>query len=312
MDETFFKGMTYGWESTRGAYRQPYAEDSLRKLAETGSEWIALSFWTWQDTVHSTEIYFDYGYTMTDRDIEHTVKLAKQLGLKVCLKPVVNSRDGIWRARIGFPEDGDVYWAAWFKSYTNFIKHYAELAEELECELFCIGCEMVATESRETEWRNLISEVKGLYTGPIVYNANHGKEEGIEWLDEVDYIGTSAYYPVASVPGDSLENMRASWEQQKPRLKALADRFGKSLSLLKSAAEVRSAVPPCHGISRIRSFRLPRRSRRISTGRRWKPSGMKPGSPASSGGTGVQSCIRRMKLQLMSVLIFTARKLNRY
>ncbi len=229
MQEVFFKGMTYGWETPRGVYRTEEAEDSLRKLAETGSEWIALSFWTWQDTVFSTNIYFDYGYTPTDRDIAHTVKLAKELGLKVCLKPVVNSRDGIWRARIGFPEDGDVYWAEWFRNYTNFLKHYAELAEELECEMFCIGCEMVATEGREAEWREVIRETRSLYSGPIVYNANHGKEEGIAWLDEVDLIGTSAYYPVASAPGESYENMLAAWERQKPRLKALSEKFGKQL-----------------------------------------------------------------------------------
>jgi hypothetical protein len=227
--DVFLKGMTYGWGSKRGEYRTEYAEDSMRKLAETGSEWIALSFWTWQDTVHSTEIHYDYGYTVTDRDLAHAVQQAKQLGLKVCLKPVVNSRDGIWRARIGFPEEGEVYWAAWFRSYTNFIKHYAELAEELECEMFCIGCEMVGTESRTAEWRQLIQVVTNLYTGPIIYNANHGKEEGIEWLDEVDFIGTSAYYPVASVPGDSYENMLAGWERQKPRLKSLSERFGKPL-----------------------------------------------------------------------------------
>ena len=229
MKDVFLKGMTYGWGSTRGEYRTAYAAESMRKLAETGSEWIALSFWTWQDTVHSTEIHFDYGYTPTDRDIAHAVQQAKQLGLKVCLKPVVNSRDGIWRARIGFPEEGDVYWALWFRSYTNFIKHYAELAEELECEMFCIGCEMVATESRTVEWRQLIKEVNKLYTGPIIYNANHGKEEGIQWLDDVDYIGTSAYYPVASVPGDSYENMLAGWKLQKPRLEALSKKFGKSI-----------------------------------------------------------------------------------
>lgn len=229
MKDIFLKGMTYGWETPRGEYRKDYAEDSMRKLAETGSEWIALSFWTWQDTIHSTDIYFDYGYTPTDRDVEHSVRLAKELGLKVCLKPVVNSRDGIWRARIGFPEDADIYWAAWFRSYTNFIKHYAELAEELGCEMFCIGCEMVGTEARETEWRTLIDEVRNLYSGPIVYNANHGKEEGIQWLDAVDLIGTSAYYPVASVPGDSYENMLAEWQKQKPRLKALAERFSKPL-----------------------------------------------------------------------------------
>ncbi|MDQ6422892.1 glycosyl hydrolase family 53 [Paenibacillus sp. LHD-117] len=226
---SFFKGMTYGWGAGRGDYRQPYAVDSLRNLRETGSEWIALSFWTYQDHVYSTSIPFDYGYTMTDRDIAFAVKEAKALGLKVCLKPVVNSRDGIWRAHIGFPDDamGVPYWDAWFKSYTNFICHYAELAEELGCEMFCIGCEMVKTESKSEYWRALIERVRSIYSGPIIYNGNHGKEEGISWFDAVDYIGTSAYYPVGKRPGDSVESMMEGWEEQKAKLAALSRKFGK-------------------------------------------------------------------------------------
>ncbi|MNM14959.1 hypothetical protein D3C81_251820 [compost metagenome] len=227
MYEHFIKGMTYGWGAKRGEYRTPEAENSLNKLAETGSEWIALSFLTWQDTIHSTRVYFDYGYTPTDRDIMHAVKKAKALGLKVCLKPVVNSRDGIWRARIGFPDEAEQYWDEWFQSYGDFILHYAELAEELGCEMFCIGCEMVATERRSSQWRKLIGEVREIYTGPIVYNANHGKEDGIDWLDAVDIIGTSAYYPVASGPGETYEHMLAEWERVKPGLKKLSERYGK-------------------------------------------------------------------------------------
>lgn len=230
-DKPFFKGMTYGWGSTRGAYRQPYAVDSMKKLKETGSEWIALSFWTFQDHVYSTSIPFDYGYTMTDRDIEFAVKQAKDLGLKVCLKPVVNSRDGIWRAHIGFPnEDGGTpYWDAWFKSYTHFMLHYAELAEELGCEMLCIGCEMVKTETKSVYWRRLIAEIRQVYSGPLIYNANHGKEDGIQWFDAVDYIGTSAYYPVGKMPGDSLESMIQGWEAQKPKLEALSKKFNKPI-----------------------------------------------------------------------------------
>lgn len=312
MKDVFLKGMTYGWGSKRGEYRTEYAEDSMRKLAETGSEWIALSFWTWQDTVHSTEIHYDYGYTVTDRDLAHAVQLAKQLGLKVCLKPVVNSRDGIWRARIGFPEEGEIYWAAWFRSYTNFIKHYAELAEDLECEMFCIGCEMVGTESRTAEWRQLIQEVTNLYTGPIIYNANHGKEEGIEWLDEVDFIGTSAYYPVASVPGDSYENMLAGWERQKPRLKSLSERFGKPLVFIEIDAEVLMDVPPCHGTLHTQTYRIQKMNKPTSIGQRWKHSGMNLGLPVTSGGTGARNYMPWKRLPLTVVLIFMAKKPNKF
>lgn len=230
-ERVFFKGMTYGWGASRGEYRQPYAMDSLNKLMETGSEWIALSFWTYQDNVYSTEISFDYSYTMTDRDIAHAVREAKAKGLKVCLKPVVNSKDGIWRAHIGFPGDEQAvpYWDAWFQSYSSFISHYAELAEELGCEMFCVGCEMVGTEGQSGYWRKLIQQVRTLYSGPIIYNANHGKEHGADWFDEVDYIGISAYYPVGKRPGDSMESMLEGWESQKPKLAALSQAFGKPI-----------------------------------------------------------------------------------
>jgi len=227
----FIKGMTYGWNSKRGAYRQPYALESLRKLKDTGSEWIALSFYTYQTNVFSTEITFDYGFTMTDRDIEHAVRQAKGLGLKVCLKPVVNSKDGIWRAHIGYPPEtaSKPYWDAWFKSYSNFLLHYAELAEELGCEMICIGCEMIKTESQTEHWRKLIADVRRLYRGPLVYNANHGSEEGVEWFDEVDVIGTSAYYPVASKAGESAKAMMKRWQPVKKKMAKLHKKFGKPI-----------------------------------------------------------------------------------
>jgi hypothetical protein len=227
--ELFIKGMTYGWNTTRGAYRAPEAVDSLKKLKETGSEWIALSFYTFQENVFSTEITFDYGNTMTDRDIEFAVRTAKELDLKVCLKPVVNSKDGLWRARIGFPDDAVTYWKKWFHSYTQFLLHYAELAEELGCEMFCIGCEMIGTESKTEHWTAVIEQVRKVYNGPIVYNANHGKEEGVEWFDQVDIIGTSAYYPVAENPGDSEEIMIQNWQNVKGRIEKLHQKFNKPI-----------------------------------------------------------------------------------
>ncbi|MCY0875182.1 MAG: glycosyl hydrolase family 53 [Firmicutes bacterium] len=231
MDRLLIKGMTYGWGASRGEYRTESAKDSLEQLRETGSEWIALSFWTWQDTVYSTEIPFDYGYTVTDRDIAAAVANAKELGLKVCLKPVVNSRDGIWRAHIGFPpEEGSrPYWDKWFKSYEQFLVHYAELAQELGCEMFCVGCEMVKSEAQEAHWRAVIARVREVYQGPLIYNANHGSEEGVRWFDAVDLIGTSAYYPVADGPGETEDNMLMRWQATKERFVRLHEQFQKPI-----------------------------------------------------------------------------------
>lgn len=226
------KGMTFGWGAQRGDYRKAATRDSLKALKDTGAEWIALSFWTWQANVFSTEIEFDYGYTVTDHDLQRVIEMARNLDLKVVMKPVVNSRDGFWRGMIQFPEEAGGrtdYWQAWFRSYRHFINHYAELSQDFAVDMFCIGCEMVKTEHREQDWLQVIADVRQRYDGPLIYNANHGSEEAITWFSALDLIGTSAYYPVATAPGSSWETMAESWKAVKPRLARLADRFQKPL-----------------------------------------------------------------------------------
>lgn len=227
--------MTFGWGASRGVLRSESAQQSLERLrTNSGAEWIALSFWTWQDHIYATEIPFDYGYTVTDLDITDTIARAHDLGLKVCLKPVVNSRDGIWRAHIGFPDEAgaEPYWRRWFDSYRNFLRHYAEIAEAAGCELFSVGCEMIKTESQEALWRGVIDAVRQAYGGPLVYNANHGGEERVPFWDALDLIGTSAYYPVGPRPGASWEEMAAHWDPVRSRLRALAERTAKPIAFL--------------------------------------------------------------------------------
>ncbi len=225
----FMKGFTYGFNGRRGMYRSEQAALSMERMAALGGDWAALAFPVAQDTFHATVIRPDYRYTVTDRDVETAVNRLHGLGLKVCMKPIVNCADGIWRAHIHFPEpetgEGK-YWKEWFSSYTAFLCHYAEIAEETGCEMFCVGCEMLGTEEQEERWRNAIGEVRKIYRGPLVYNTNHGHEEAVKWWDAVDYIGTSAYYRVGKVPGDTVESMMEGWEREKRVLRALSERNG--------------------------------------------------------------------------------------
>ena len=226
------KGFTYGYDGRRGAYRTPEAALSMERMAALGGDWAALAFSVAQDSCFSTLIRPDYRYTVTDKDIACAVDRLHALGLKVCLKPMVNCADGVWRARISFPEpeSGDrSYWREWFSSYTAFLCHYAEIAADTGCEMFCVGCEMLGTEPREAEWRDAVAAVRGLYHGPLVYNTNHGHEDGVPWWDVVDYIGTSAYYRVAQVPGDTVEHMTEAWRARIPALRALSEKHGKQI-----------------------------------------------------------------------------------
>lgn len=229
----WIKGFTYGWMGKKGDYRTKMAVLSQDKLFELGINWICLSFPVMQKSFSSTEIFYDYRTTITDKDLEFVIERAHNRGIKVCLKPVVNSADGMWRALIDFPDADmlgrDRYWGEWFEAYGAFLCHYAELAQDTGCEMFCIGCEMSGTERKEEHWRALIKSIRSIYKGPIVYNTNHGREDKVSWFDAVDYIGTSAYYSVGRVPGDSRENMLSQWNRVGEGLKKLSAKLGKQI-----------------------------------------------------------------------------------
>ena len=83
-------------------------------------------------------------------------------------------------------------WDQWWVDYTNYIVHYAKIAQEKQVPVLCLGCEMNSTEAFEDKWRNLIAKVRGVYHGQITYDVNHGNEEQVKWLDDLDFISLSA------------------------------------------------------------------------------------------------------------------------
>lgn len=199
-------GYTYGFFGKRGQYRSKEGIASQDALYDIGVNWMCLAVAVMQKTCISTQMHFSYKDTPSDRDIMAAVERAHARGVKVCLKPMVNCEDHIWRARISFPEGEagrDPYWDEWFDNYTDFMVYYAELAKECGCEMLCLGCEMCGTEHKEKHWRKLISRVREVYDGKLMYNTNHDHEMVANWYDAIDIIGTSAYYPVGAIfPGE--------------------------------------------------------------------------------------------------------------
>lgn len=196
-------GMTWGWTGVRGSWGTPAAADSMAKMAEHGVNWTALAYAAEQATPFSTEIPFDAEPTVTDDEIVQAIRGAHALGLKVCLKPVVNVADGTWRAHIGFFDwdvPGEPSWTDWFAAYRRFIVHAARIAEAEGCEMLCVGCEMVRADGQEAHWRRLIAEVREVYSGLITYNCDKYQEDRVTWWDAVDVISSSGYYPSGSWP----------------------------------------------------------------------------------------------------------------
>jgi hypothetical protein len=201
-----FKGMSYcGWDAN--AYSTADSNTSLARLKDTGCQWVAINVWWFQDTINSTVIEPNYTlYSVRPESVKVAVDRCHQLGMKVMLKPNVDLAhdSGHWRGQI-------VPSTAWFNEYHNFINFWADFAEQNNVELFCIGCELVNTSSWADAWRWVANDVRTHYSGPIVYAANHGDEQNINWWDALDYIGIDAYYALTGEYDPTPAELASAW-----------------------------------------------------------------------------------------------------
>jgi hypothetical protein len=213
---SFQKGMSYAswWQ---GQYSTLEADQSFANLAATGANWVAIIVTGYQETYTSTVITRDLPKTPTDEDLTHAIAKAHDLGLRVMLKPHVDLSDDSthWRGDIGVAFADEAQWQAWFVSYGEFIDHYAALAQDNKVEQFCVGTELVATSSREENWREVLEGVRQHFEGSITYASNHGGEEqSITWWDAVDYIGVDAYYALSDKNDPTVDELKAAWVQR--------------------------------------------------------------------------------------------------
>lgn len=215
----FIKGITFAPFARRGFLSRREAFESLDNLIErTNANLIILVPNGLQDTPQSEEIDFYSEATMSDGELTDIIEYAHKKGIKVALKPTANCRNGTWRAHINFFDEDvpcEPKWKNWFKSYTDFQLHYAEIAEKTGCELFIAGCEMVQSERREKEWRKLIADIRGVYSGLVSYNTDKYQEHNVKWWDCVDIISSSGYYPIND------------WEVQLDRIEKVVKKFKK-------------------------------------------------------------------------------------
>ena len=97
------------------------------------------------------------------------------------------------------------------------ISGYARLAQSLQADEFCIGTEFFTLTQPQFsgQWRQVIQAVRQVYFGPLTYSANWGDKKTpeyatIDWWDQLDYIGISAYFPL-SWNNFATEPLRQGW-----------------------------------------------------------------------------------------------------
>ena len=207
---------------------------NLNPLEENFVNWISQTPFAYQRGHNNPEVRFDKNSSLwgeSDEGLIHTARLAHARGMQVILKPHIwlVKANGKWRSDIEMhsPEDWDV----WFAGYTDFILHYARVAEKGKMEALCIGTELHLTAVLQPEkWIEIIRKVREVYSGKLTYAANFYKEfEEITFWNHLDAIGVQGYFPLSKNKNPTKEELCASWEPHKQKMQKMYEKFGKPI-----------------------------------------------------------------------------------
>lgn len=194
----------------RNGYGTPTSASTLRELSDLGVGWVSLSPFGFAPNLASTVV--QHIGTMrageTDDRVVGEIRAARRQGMKILLKPQIWISGGQWRGELS-PKEGQG-WAEWFTSYRSWILRYAELAQAHQVEVLAIGVELKSSAiALGEQWRELVTAIREVYKGKIVYCANWDAVAKIDWWDAVDYMGVQFYGSLADSKWPSDAEMRA-------------------------------------------------------------------------------------------------------
>lgn len=212
---------------TTEGYADPKVKEDLDRIKEIGSTAVTIVPTWYMDSSSANAIKPNKKKTPSETSLESAIGYARDIGLKVILKPHVDVIDESFRGDIQ-PTDR----TKWFSSYETFIGTYADLATKVGADLFSVGTELKSVSGDTDPWRQIISAVRGKYSGQLTYAANWDEVDQVQFWDNLDLIGVDAYYPLASEgQNPSEDDLVSAWATPIGSLGSTSARWGKPILL---------------------------------------------------------------------------------
>lgn len=211
------------------APKSEFHNNPLTEIAAHKANWVSLVPFAFM-SLGETHLGYEKSWQWwgeTQAGLRKSTRLAKQEGLQVMLKPQVYV-PGSWIGNVDFETESE--WIKWEKGYRSYIMSMVNLAIEEQIGMICIGTEIShSIEKREVFWRTLISEIRDVYTGKLVYSANWDSYKDVSVWDALDYVGISAYFPLSETSTPSQRELLKKWRPIIRKLELYSSRVGKPI-----------------------------------------------------------------------------------
>lgn len=164
MKVPFQRGVTFGFYARRGVYSSPWAKEQIRKMKQLNVEYVALIATVFREACGSTREFLDLAESPGELELARMIDFIHAEGLKVMLRPMLETHDGNGRLQVWFPDDRERIpgkisdsWKRWFASFRARTRLFATLARETGCELYGLDSELDRTVGQNSQWKEVIA-----------------------------------------------------------------------------------------------------------------------------------------------------------
>ena len=205
--------------------------EMVQPLLDANANWVTLMPFGFMKNTSQTTILYNskrQWWGETKLGIAKTAFEFHKKKIKIMLKPQIWIPNGGFTGQISMKSEQD--WITFEKSYETFILDYAQVASDSDFELFCIGTELNNfVISRPDYWKIVIQKIKKIYKGKITYAENWDTYKNVPFLNELDYIGIDAYFPLAKEKTPTVFAIEKSWKPIKVAIKELSLKYHKPI-----------------------------------------------------------------------------------
>jgi len=178
-----------------------------------------------------SELVFDFEHQWfgeTKEGVKQYIQTLHKNGVQVMLKPQIWIGWGEFTGNLIMKNEKE--WEEFELTYSNFILLYAQVAQETQTDIFCIGTELEEfVKHRPQFWTNLIKEVRNVYHGKLTYASNWDEYAKTPFWDQLDYVGVNAYFPLCEKQNPTVETLKEGWQPWKTKLKKLSKQLNKPM-----------------------------------------------------------------------------------
>ncbi len=188
-------------------------EPLIGEIAALGASHIALVVPIYQTHAASTRLYLHTRFSPTLEAVADAIRQARRAGLEVTVFPIVRLAEPRspreWRGTLE-PASLD----AWFASYGQHLGDLASLANLTGASRLVLGSELSTLDGDLPRWQHLVSLLRAVFTGTLVYSANWDRYREARLFELVDEIGVVGYFELRPPDGPSdVATLVASWRR---------------------------------------------------------------------------------------------------